>query len=165
MEFANVYQRWWYWCFRQTWEFCMALNLCRFLWCTKHISGSNDQTYLEGPLNACLCIFLPSSFWCVKVYFFSYLKICTSYLRIFRWCVIFFPSSFAGKETLRCLALALNRMPMGQQSLSFDDENDLTFIGLVCSRFSMPYFCLLKVQLQLFDLFIYFFWMIYEILT
>ncbi|XP_060178652.1 calcium-transporting ATPase 3, endoplasmic reticulum-type isoform X2 [Lycium barbarum] len=39
--------------------------------------------------------------------------------------------SFAGKETLRCLALALKRMPMGQQSLSFDDENDLTFIGLV----------------------------------
>lgn len=40
-------------------------------------------------------------------------------------------NSFAGKETLRCLALALKRMPMGQQSLSFDDENDLTFIGLV----------------------------------
>ncbi|KAM7520924.1 hypothetical protein LguiB_019886 [Lonicera macranthoides] len=39
--------------------------------------------------------------------------------------------SFAGKETLRCLALALKRMPMGQQSLSFDDEKDLTFIGLV----------------------------------
>ncbi|MCD9640960.1 Calcium-transporting ATPase 3, endoplasmic reticulum-type [Datura stramonium] len=42
-------------------------------------------------------------------------------------------NSFAGKETLRCLALALKRMPMGQQSLSFDDENDLTFIGLICS--------------------------------
>ncbi|KAG5595085.1 hypothetical protein H5410_036317, partial [Solanum commersonii] len=40
-------------------------------------------------------------------------------------------NSFAGKETLRCLALALKRMPMGQQSLSFDDENNLTFIGLV----------------------------------
>ncbi|KAI5655174.1 hypothetical protein M9H77_32361 [Catharanthus roseus] len=39
--------------------------------------------------------------------------------------------SFAGKETLRCLALALKRMPMGQQSLSFDDERELTFIGLV----------------------------------
>ncbi|XP_058222027.1 calcium-transporting ATPase 3, endoplasmic reticulum-type isoform X2 [Rhododendron vialii] len=39
--------------------------------------------------------------------------------------------SFAGKETLRCLALALKRMPMGQQALSFDDEKDLTFIGLV----------------------------------
>ncbi|KAF8410248.1 hypothetical protein HHK36_002773 [Tetracentron sinense] len=39
--------------------------------------------------------------------------------------------SFAGKETLRCLALALKRMPMGQQTLSFDDEKDLTFIGLV----------------------------------
>ncbi|KAA8537867.1 hypothetical protein F0562_027553 [Nyssa sinensis] len=39
--------------------------------------------------------------------------------------------SFAGKETLRCLALALKRMPVGQQSLSFDDEKDLTFIGLV----------------------------------
>lgn len=50
---------------------------------------------------------------------------------------IVFPSSFAGKETLRCLALALKRMPMGQQSLSFDDENDLTFIGLVCSLFLM----------------------------
>lgn len=39
--------------------------------------------------------------------------------------------SFAGKETLRCLALALKRMPTGQQSLSYDDEKDLTFIGLV----------------------------------
>ncbi|KAK6116040.1 hypothetical protein DH2020_008309 [Rehmannia glutinosa] len=39
--------------------------------------------------------------------------------------------SFAGKETLRCLALALKRMPMGQQALSYDDETDLTFIGLV----------------------------------
>ncbi|KAI3460140.1 hypothetical protein Pfo_016803 [Paulownia fortunei] len=39
--------------------------------------------------------------------------------------------SFAGKETLRCLALALKRMPMGQQALSYDDEKDLTFIGLV----------------------------------
>ncbi|KAK7352492.1 hypothetical protein VNO80_17914 [Phaseolus coccineus] len=39
--------------------------------------------------------------------------------------------SFAGKETLRCLALALKWMPSVQQSLSFDDEKDLTFIGLV----------------------------------
>ncbi|XP_042006440.1 calcium-transporting ATPase 3, endoplasmic reticulum-type-like [Salvia splendens] len=39
--------------------------------------------------------------------------------------------SFAGNETLRCLALALKRMPLGQQALSFEDENDLTFIGLV----------------------------------
>ncbi|RZC66289.1 hypothetical protein C5167_009981 [Papaver somniferum] len=36
-----------------------------------------------------------------------------------------------GKETLRCLALAMKRMPVGQQTLSFDDEKDLTFIGLV----------------------------------
>jgi hypothetical protein len=43
--------------------------------------------------------------------------------------------SFAGKETLRCLALALKWMPMGQQTLSFDDEKDLTFIGLVCFLF------------------------------
>ncbi|KAA3488716.1 calcium-transporting ATPase 3, endoplasmic reticulum-type isoform X2 [Gossypium australe] len=41
-------------------------------------------------------------------------------------------NSFAGKETLRCLALALKIMPMGQQTLSFDDEKDLTFIGLAC---------------------------------
>ncbi|TKY74962.1 Calcium-transporting ATPase 3, endoplasmic reticulum-type [Spatholobus suberectus] len=40
-------------------------------------------------------------------------------------------NSFAGKETLRCLALALKWMPSVQQSLSFDDEKDLTFIGLV----------------------------------
>lgn len=40
--------------------------------------------------------------------------------------------SFAGKETLRCLALALKWMPSNQQSLSFDDEKDLTFIGLGC---------------------------------
>ncbi|EEF52265.1 cation-transporting atpase, putative [Ricinus communis] len=39
--------------------------------------------------------------------------------------------SLAGKETLRCLALAMKQMPTGQQSLSFDDEKDLTFIGLV----------------------------------
>ncbi|XVE95043.1 hypothetical protein REPUB_Repub02eG0062200 [Reevesia pubescens] len=39
--------------------------------------------------------------------------------------------SFAGKETLRCLALALKIMPMGQQTLSIDDEKELTFIGLV----------------------------------
>ncbi|XP_073224491.1 calcium-transporting ATPase 3, endoplasmic reticulum-type isoform X1 [Cicer arietinum] len=39
--------------------------------------------------------------------------------------------SFAGKETLRCLALALKWMPSVQQTLSFDDEKDLTFIGLV----------------------------------
>ncbi|XP_068313526.1 calcium-transporting ATPase 3, endoplasmic reticulum-type-like [Pyrus communis] len=39
--------------------------------------------------------------------------------------------SFAGKETLRCLALAFKRMPMGLQSLSHNDEKDLTFIGLI----------------------------------
>lgn len=44
--------------------------------------------------------------------------------------------SFAGKDTLRCLALALKRMPEGQQSLSYDDEANLTFIGLV--RFVTP---------------------------
>ena len=41
-------------------------------------------------------------------------------------------TSFAGKETLRCLALALKRVPLDQHVLSFDDEKDLTFIGLVC---------------------------------
>ncbi|KAJ4701596.1 Calcium-transporting ATPase [Melia azedarach] len=40
-------------------------------------------------------------------------------------------NSLAGKEALRCLALALKQMPFGQQTLSYDDENDLTFIGLV----------------------------------
>ncbi|XP_057518077.1 calcium-transporting ATPase 3, endoplasmic reticulum-type [Amaranthus tricolor] len=40
-------------------------------------------------------------------------------------------NSFAGKETLRCLALALKRVPLDQHVLSFDDEKDLTFIGLV----------------------------------
>lgn len=40
-------------------------------------------------------------------------------------------NSFAGKETLRCLALALKIMPTGQQTISFEDEKDLTFIGLV----------------------------------
>jgi len=44
--------------------------------------------------------------------------------------LIFF--SFAGKDTLRCLALALKRMPTGQQTLSYEDEANLTFIGLVC---------------------------------
>ncbi|KAK8444243.1 hypothetical protein SEVIR_9G104200v4 [Setaria viridis] len=39
--------------------------------------------------------------------------------------------SFAGKDTLRCLALALKRMPAGQQSICYDDEANLTFIGLV----------------------------------
>ncbi|XP_078441921.1 endoplasmic reticulum-type calcium-transporting ATPase 3 isoform X1 [Wolffia australiana] len=42
--------------------------------------------------------------------------------------------SLAGKETLRCLAFALKRMPMGQQSLYPEDESDLTFIGLVGMR-------------------------------
>ncbi|GJX76564.1 calcium-transporting ATPase 3, endoplasmic reticulum-type protein isoform X1 [Tanacetum coccineum] len=40
-------------------------------------------------------------------------------------------SSFAGKDTLRCLALALKRMPTGHQNISLHDEKDLTFIGLV----------------------------------
>lgn len=44
-------------------------------------------------------------------------------------------NSLAGKEALRCLALALKQMPFGQQTLSYDDENDLTFIGLVCFLF------------------------------
>ncbi|XP_017973926.1 PREDICTED: calcium-transporting ATPase 3, endoplasmic reticulum-type [Theobroma cacao] len=39
--------------------------------------------------------------------------------------------SFAGKETLRSLALALKIMPNGQQTLSIDDETDLAFIWLV----------------------------------
>ncbi|XP_072972020.1 calcium-transporting ATPase 3, endoplasmic reticulum-type isoform X2 [Typha angustifolia] len=39
--------------------------------------------------------------------------------------------SFAGKDTLRCLALALKRMPMGLQTLCHEDETNLTFIGLV----------------------------------
>ncbi|XP_039140541.1 calcium-transporting ATPase 3, endoplasmic reticulum-type isoform X2 [Dioscorea cayenensis subsp. rotundata] len=39
--------------------------------------------------------------------------------------------SFAGKDTLRCLALALKRMPTGQQTLTYEDESNLTFIGLV----------------------------------
>ncbi|KAK3149457.1 hypothetical protein QOZ80_3AG0217620 [Eleusine coracana subsp. coracana] len=39
--------------------------------------------------------------------------------------------SFAGKDMLRCLALALKRMPAGQQSICYDDEANLTFIGLV----------------------------------
>nr|GEV47182.1 calcium-transporting ATPase 2, endoplasmic reticulum-type [Tanacetum cinerariifolium] len=40
-------------------------------------------------------------------------------------------SSFAGKDTLRCLALALKRMPIGHQNISLHEEKDLTFIGLV----------------------------------
>ncbi|XP_008790244.2 calcium-transporting ATPase 3, endoplasmic reticulum-type isoform X2 [Phoenix dactylifera] len=39
--------------------------------------------------------------------------------------------SFAGKDTLRCLALALKRMPLGLQTLCHEDEANLTFIGLV----------------------------------
>jgi Ca2+ transporting ATPase len=38
---------------------------------------------------------------------------------------------FAGIDALRCLALAMKRMPSGLQALSYDDETDLTFIGLV----------------------------------
>ncbi|GAY48005.1 hypothetical protein CUMW_108690 [Citrus unshiu] len=40
-------------------------------------------------------------------------------------------NSLAGKEALRCLALALKQMPINRQTLSYDDEKDLTFIGLV----------------------------------
>ncbi|KAG7653749.1 P-type ATPase transmembrane domain superfamily [Arabidopsis suecica] len=36
-----------------------------------------------------------------------------------------------GDETLRCLALAFKTVPPGQQTISYDNENDLTFIGLV----------------------------------
>ncbi|KAJ4755752.1 Calcium-transporting ATPase [Rhynchospora pubera] len=39
--------------------------------------------------------------------------------------------SFAGMDALRCIALAVKRMPPGRQSLSYADEADLTFIGLV----------------------------------
>eukprot|EP01018_Ginkgo_biloba_P039785 Gb_26044 [translate_table: standard] len=39
--------------------------------------------------------------------------------------------SFGRKDTLRCLALALKRMPTGQQTLSLEDEANLTFIGLM----------------------------------
>ncbi|KAF3320457.1 calcium-transporting ATPase 3, endoplasmic reticulum-type [Carex littledalei] len=38
---------------------------------------------------------------------------------------------FAGIDALRCLALAMKRMPSGLQAFSYDDETDLTFIGLV----------------------------------
>jgi Ca2+-transporting ATPase/Ca2+ transporting ATPase len=41
-----------------------------------------------------------------------------------------FCNSF-GDETLRCLALAFKTVPHGQQTISYDNENDLTFIGLV----------------------------------
>lgn len=43
--------------------------------------------------------------------------------------------SFAENEMLRCLAIAFKLLPSNQQSLSFDDEKDLTFIGLVCFLF------------------------------
>lgn len=59
---------------------------------------------------------------------------------------LLFIVSFAGKETLRCLALALKRMPTGQQALSLDDENDLTFIGLVCSLFYVTNFSSLLLK-------------------
>jgi Ca2+ transporting ATPase len=39
--------------------------------------------------------------------------------------------SYGEKETLRCLALALKPMPMGQQTVALDDEYNLTFVGLV----------------------------------
>lgn len=39
--------------------------------------------------------------------------------------------SYGQKETLRCLALALKPMPMGQQTVALDDESNLTFVGLV----------------------------------
>ncbi|KAJ3697610.1 hypothetical protein LUZ61_001315 [Rhynchospora tenuis] len=39
--------------------------------------------------------------------------------------------SFAGRDALRCIALAVKRMPPGRQALSYDDEADLTFIGLI----------------------------------
>lgn len=47
-----------------------------------------------------------------------------------------FCNSF-GDETLRCLALAFKTVPHGQQTISYDNENDLTFIGLV--RLSFKY--------------------------
>nr|GEZ59216.1 calcium-transporting ATPase 3, endoplasmic reticulum-type isoform X1 [Tanacetum cinerariifolium] len=35
-----------------------------------------------------------------------------------------------GKDTLRCLSIALKMMPKGHQSISLHDKKDLTFIGL-----------------------------------
>ncbi|XP_038886243.1 calcium-transporting ATPase 3, endoplasmic reticulum-type isoform X1 [Benincasa hispida] len=39
--------------------------------------------------------------------------------------------SLAGNEMLRCLAIAFKLLPLSQQSLTVNDEQDLTFIGLV----------------------------------
>jgi Ca2+ transporting ATPase len=39
--------------------------------------------------------------------------------------------SYGQKETLRCLAVALKPMPMGQQTVTLDDEYNLTLVGLV----------------------------------
>ncbi|CAL5360893.1 unnamed protein product [Camellia sinensis] len=49
-----------------------------------------------------------------------------------------FHSELPGKEALRCLALALKRMPMGHQTVSFDDEKDLTFVGLRVGMLDPP---------------------------
>ncbi|KMZ56023.1 Sarcoplasmic/endoplasmic reticulum calcium ATPase 1 [Zostera marina] len=39
--------------------------------------------------------------------------------------------SFASKDSLRCLAFALKRMPLDQQTLSPNDEANMTYIGMV----------------------------------
>eukprot|EP00249_Psilotum_nudum_P020077 c27552_g1_i1 orf=73-3078(+) len=39
--------------------------------------------------------------------------------------------SYGQKEALRCLAIALKQMPIGQQTLTIEDEFGLTFVGLV----------------------------------
>ncbi|OAE30699.1 hypothetical protein AXG93_402s1120 [Marchantia polymorpha subsp. ruderalis] len=40
-------------------------------------------------------------------------------------------NSYGQKETLRCLALALRPIPHGSQTMSYEDECNLTFVGVV----------------------------------
>lgn len=51
-------------------------------------------------------------------------------------------NSFASKEALRCLALALKPMSIDQQTISTEDEVGLTFIGLVWKFLLFFLFCL-----------------------
>lgn len=62
----------------------------------------------------------------------------------FNWIACFLMFSFASKDSLRCLAFALKRMPLDQQTLSPNDEANMTYIGMVWSAsFSHDIFSIL----------------------
>lgn len=83
---------------------------------------------------------------CKKQYYFFLYFIFSLFIYLFTCYVFIYVvlisnviDRFAGIDALRCLALAMKRMPPGLQALSYDDETDLTFIGLVLVFFVIAF--------------------------